>query len=439
VKRPLSLYARLLLTAMLIIPLTLLVTGWMIHEAVSGVIVTNVNDKMDGQVQLLELAINPDGKLELGRAQFVPDFTQPQFRWGWRVTTRAGTWHGGEPLGPSQPDTNNSQLKNGIVNALAMSAESKAMHVRTRASGMSTIEVAAPASIIENSISAATRPTLIALVVLGLASIAAAILQLYVALKPLRAFEVSVARLRSGEAASVSARQPRELEPLANELNALMEQNVAGLHHARTHVANLAHGLKTPLATLALGLAREQASPKLRNIVADLDHRIDHHLGRARAAAVSVGERARTPVGEVIRTLARTMRSLYEERAISLRSKVADGVEARVDKQDLDEMIGNLLDNACRHARSRVIVGANREGSRVRITIEDDGPGIADDSLDTAIQTGTRLDETGRGYGFGLGIARELAALYGGSLNLDRSPNLNGLRATLSLPGAVEA
>lgn len=438
-KRPLSLYARLLLTATMIVPITLLVAAWMIHDAVAHVIVKNVNDKMDGQVELLELAIPPNGNLEPGRARFVPDFSQGEALWGWHVRTPAGEWRGGDRLGPSEPDRSDPQPSLGIVNASALSAEGKPMHLRKWVHGDRVIEVGAPDNVIEHSISAATRPTLLTLALLALASVAAAVLQLRVALRPLRAFQQAVARLRAGEAASVSEHQPRELEPLASELNALMEQNMAGLFQARTHVANLAHGLKTPLATLALGLAREQCSPKLRGIVADLDQRIDHHLGRARAAALSVGDRARTRVDDVTKVLARTMRTLHEERSITLRCRVPDDLEARVDRQDLDEMIGNLLDNAYRHAASKVSLSAERDDSSIRVTIEDDGPGIASDALEMAVRAGTRLDETGRGYGFGLGIARELAALYGGALDLDRSRSLQGLRATLILPRASQA
>ena len=249
----------------------------------------------------------------------------------------------------------------------------------------------------------------------------------------MRALRDDVARVRTGIAARLETDRPVELRPLVEEVNALIDQNRAGLEHARRHVANLAHGLKTPLATLALRLAREGASPESRALVEQLDQRVAHHLRRARSAAATAGSRARTPIAAVVKDLIGALHQIHAARAVAFRSSVGDATVA-VEQRDLEEILGNLLDNAGRHATSVVRITGEQAGRMLRVAIEDDGPGMTEEDAGRVTQAGVRLDESVQGYGFGLPIAIEIAELYGGTIELGRSPELGGLKVTVILP-----
>ena len=200
---------------------------------------------------------------------------------------------------------------------------------------------------------------------------------------------------------------------------------------ARASAANLAHALKTPVATLALDLAGD---PPRAAQVARIDATIRHHLARARVQNGAV--RAATALGSAIRDLTHAIGRLHADRDITLSTDMTDDLAVAMDAQDLDEVAGNLIDNAARHARTRVLIAARAEERQIRLTVSDDGPGIAEADRIRATQAGARLDERGDGHGFGLSIARELAELHGGRLILDEAAG-GGLAATVLLPRAA--
>ena len=277
----------------------------------------------------------------------------------------------------------------------------------------------------------------LSLAVLGVALVLAMILQVRLGLRPLERLRRSIAEVRAGRSESVPEQQPREIEPLASELNALLRQNAANLERARRHVANLAHGLKTPLATLAVALPKNGARAKeLHQLVDTMERRIRHHLGRARAAALSGPVRAQTPVAPRAADLGLVLSKVNADKAIAFFANIPADLAVACEQQDFDEMLGNLLENAFQWARGKVeisaVTGENRE---VVVKIDDDGPGLQQTEMSQALQVGSRLDESTPGFGFGLSITRELAELYGGTLDLNRSP-LGGLRAALRLPQA---
>jgi signal transduction histidine kinase len=278
----------------------------------------------------------------------------------------------------------------------------------------------------------------ISLGVLGLALVLAIVLQVRLGLRPLERLRQAVADVRGGRSETVPAEQPLEILPLVSELNGLLEQNAANLERARRHVANLAHGLKTPLATLAIALSERgrDTAGELHSLVVLMERRIRHHLGRARAAALSGPTRAQTPIAPRIDDVVDALAKIYADKRIALAQEVPRDLAVACEQQDFDEMAGNLLENAFRWARGRVEVHAHRDDGRsVAIVIEDDGPGLRPDQIPQVLRPGERLDESAPGFGFGLPITRELAELYGGELNLDASP-LGGLRVTLRLPVA---
>jgi signal transduction histidine kinase len=281
-------------------------------------------------------------------------------------------------------------------------------------------------------------PLLGSLALLGLGLALATLLQLRIGLRPLRALQAALADVRAGRARHVPLDQPDELAPLASELNALIDQNEAGLEHARRHVSNLAHGLKTPLAALGIKLAESGRDPdgSLSAMVAQIDGRVRHHLGRARAAAPG-GPRARASLARAVAELNHALERIHADRAVTVLVDVDTELVVAVDPQDLDEMAGNLLDNAWRHARSMIRVEGRQSGASVVLTVDDDGLGLTETEIAEAVTPGRRLDERGDGHGFGLSIAEELAELSGGKLTLLASPSMPGLRAALTLPASI--
>jgi signal transduction histidine kinase len=248
-----------------------------------------------------------------------------------------------------------------------------------------------------------------------------------IGLRPLRALRDGVAAMRRG-AAGVSEAQPDELRPLAIELNALARDNAAALATARASAANLAHALKTPVATLALTVRDDPAQAAQ---LARIDATIRHHLARARN--IAGGHASSTALAPAIADLVSTIRRLRMERGVVIDAAIDPELHVAVDAADLDELAGNLIDNAARHAGTRVRVSAGVDQGMIRLSVVDDGPGIALADRQRATDAGVRLDEREDGHGFGLAIARELAALYGGVLVLDDAAG-GGLCASVTLP-----
>jgi len=259
-------------------------------------------------------------------------------------------------------------------------------------------------------------------------------------LRPLRRVREDLKRIRDGDIQRLEGEYPSELEPLVQDLNALIASNREIVDRARTHVGNLAHALKTPLAVLQNEVRAAPHDPlaaKVGEQTAIMRDQVQHHLNRARMAAQANVIGAVTPVAPVIAGLARVMRKVHQERQLELDTAVPPELRFRGERQDLEEMTGNLLDNACKWARSRVRVSAARGemGQRacLTMTFEDDGPGLPPEGRDAALSRGARLDESKPGSGLGLSIVLELARVYGGSLTLKES-ELGGLAAQLTLP-----
>lgn len=266
--------------------------------------------------------------------------------------------------------------------------------------------------------------------------VVAVFLQVRIGLQPLRNVEKSLARIRDGSAQRLEGSFPAEIAPLAAELNGLIEHSSEVVGRARAHVSNLAHFLKTPLTVLA---AEAEASPgpladAVKKQVGVMRRQVDHYLTRARTAGALNILGSRTPVDSVLEDLARVLRRIHAERGIQIAVDCPDGLHFRGERQDLEEMAGNLMDNACKWAKTRIAVSAVRlEGREFRLTVADDGPGLAPEDFSRVLSRGERLDETVPGSGLGLSIVRDISKLYGGGLTLEKA-SLGGLSATLVLP-----
>ena len=229
-----------------------------------------------------------------------------------------------------------------------------------------------------------------------------------------------------------------ELEPLAEELNALVSHNQEVVERQRTHVGNLAHALKTPLSVM-LTEARQTGGP-LSDIVEQqaevMRQQVDHHLRRARAAARTPGRGERTDVAEVIDELARTLSRIFQDKGVDIDWDCDEDLVFQGERQDLLEIVGNAMENAAQWCRGRVRVRATPlSAERLRVTIDDDGPGLPPERRPEVLRRGARLDESAPGSGLGLSIIDELARAYGGDLRLDAA-KLGGLSVVLDLPRA---
>lgn len=276
------------------------------------------------------------------------------------------------------------------------------------------------------------------LTALGGGLLAAMLVQVRFGLQPLRRLRAALTDIRLGRADTLAGRYPVEVAPLADELNAVLESNAQVVARARTHVGNLAHALKTPLTVLANEAAAAPTDP-LAGVVDQQTRRmrdqVDHHLVRARAAASAAVIGTRTELPAVVDDLRRALTRIHPDRQVTL--NIGPGSVFRGERQDLEEMVGNLLDNACKWARAKVVLTARRSAEQLRITVADDGPGVPDDQLATLLQRGKRLDESKPGSGLGLAIVDDIAQLYGGGVAFEK-PEQGGLIAVLTLPAAPE-
>jgi len=283
-----------------------------------------------------------------------------------------------------------------------------------------------------------------ALALVGIGLLAATVFQVRFGLLPLRRIERGLASIRSGEVERLEGQLPAEIEPLQTELNALIDSNQDIIERARTQVGNLAHALKTPLAVIT-NEARDDPSKfgaKVAEQAQLMRDQISHYLDRARMAARAGAIGRVTLVDTTVEPLVRAIERIHREKGIAISFSVQAGAQFQGEKQDLEEMLGNLLDNACKWGKAHAYLSATVDApasaprrKRLKITIEDDGPGLSAEQRAKIGKRGLRLDETKPGSGLGLSIVSDLASSYRGSLALDASEH-GGLKAILELPAA---
>jgi signal transduction histidine kinase len=279
-----------------------------------------------------------------------------------------------------------------------------------------------------------------ALLAVAIACMAAGFSLVRRAFSPFDALRRGLAEVRKGSEAALPGTYPGEVQPLVDELNALLEHTKRTVERATAKAGDLAHGLKTPLAVLSNEADRLRSggnvelADMLAREVALMRRQIEWHLAHARAAASGTALHERSPTAESVDGLRRVLERLHASRGVVIESRVSPDHAFQGRREDLDEMLGNLLDNACQWARSRVAVASRVQGGRLSLTVDDDGPGIPPELCERVLRRGVRADEAAPGSGLGLAIVRELAELYGGEIALGASPE-GGLRARLELPG----
>lgn len=343
-----------------------------------------------------------------------------------------------------KPDANNARWMNatGPVGEPIRMVElvDTANHNKSRYS----VIVAGPVDWLESRNANFLTRLAIALALSGLGLLAVTLFQIRFGLLPLRAIEKGLSDVRSGKAQKLEGELPTEIEPLQIELNALLRSNQEIVERARTQVGNLAHALKTPLAVIT-NEAREdktQFGSKVAEQAALMRDQVSHYLDRARMAArVGVISRA-TDIGEVVDPLVRALERIHRDRSIAITTSCQQGLRFQGEKHDLEEMLGNLLDNACKWASGNVYLDVSkraRDGkvaspNSLIVVVDDDGPGLTEEQMKSIGQRGLRLDETKPGSGLGLSIVTDLVQLYHGEFGLKRSQR-GGLSVTLILPG----
>jgi len=272
---------------------------------------------------------------------------------------------------------------------------------------------------------------------LGVGLLILAALQTFYGLWPLRRVRSEVSAIRSGDKTRVGGDFPSEIRPLTEEINQLLAHSEEQAEEARRHAGNLAHALKTPLTVItnsATARAPDLADTVCREALV-MRRQVDHHLARARAIGRRAAAQSRTRVFESLEAVERAVGRLHEGVTIDIAGN--HEAQVRVERQDLDELLGNLVENAAKYGGGRVFVTVEPKGEMVDIEVEDDGPGIPPDRRGELFTRGARLDTTGKpGTGLGLAIVRDVAEIYGGSVSLEESEDLGGLLARLRLPAA---
>jgi signal transduction histidine kinase len=455
-----SLSRRLMIAAGIFISAALIIAALLISFVLHRFVQGQIDQRLDAQILFLSSMLNVDsnGDLKLAGTADGPPFDRRRHGWYWKVSgpknvLRSRSLDGADldppdisrrpppPPPPPPPAGEDAPPRERPAPADGPGPYDRKLHYRILGVSVSgvpaTIVASAPRDAVLGPLGEAMRTLGISLGVLAIALVSAMLIQVRLGLRPLERLRQSVADVRSGLRDRIPDSQPREVQPLAAEMNALLIQNAANLERARRHVSNLAHGLKTPLATLAIAL-RKQAprSDDLDSLLTLMDRRIRHHLGRARSAALGGPVRTRTAIAARVADLGLVLGKVNADKKIAFTCDIPADLAVTCEQQDVDEMLGNVMENAFSWCRSNVAVTTRVEGRSAIVHIEDDGPGLSAEQMSKALQAGRRLDESSPGFGFGLSISRELAELYAGSLELDRSA-LGGLLVKIRLPVGV--
>lgn len=441
-----SLTFRISLFSVAWITLTLVLTAWILTVFYRD----HSEDYYDNHalLHLRELlnasSVAPGGSLRLRVIPSDPNFQHPGSGWYWEIRRRDETLAASGSLSGQSLDLGGSSVGSEIGLIETLGPEQNPLRVQSvkfqppGASRPLTYLSSAPGHTIANDVRDYASHVGLSFLVLGLGLAVAVVIQVRTALRPLRALRRAIGEVRTGRAERLPNDFPRELRPLTGELENLMKHNAALLRRARDQVGDLAHALKNPL-TVIRNEARTLPEPQQSLVLTQagqIEANLERYLSRARYSGQLNELGLRTDVGGVIDDLVFAMRKIHAEQALQITTEVGEDCWFGGDSQDLEEMLGNLLDNACKWAQREVRVSAGRGAGRIRLAVEDDGPGIPEERIREAIQRGNKLDKITTGHGLGLSIVQEDAAQYGGVLKLERSAS-GGLRAVLDLPAAA--
>jgi signal transduction histidine kinase len=454
-----SLALRLFVSATAVTVAILLITGVVLSSLYREGAERSFDRRLGVHLRTLVADVSaPEDGEKFSQSLGEPLFGLPLSGWYWQVTrlnapkaeVRSSTslWDGGLP---SLEDLNVPLAPDGTRKRYVPGPEDQRLRLLERVvdlgeEGRYRVAVAGDALEIEDETQAFDRAIAVTFGVLAIVLLLTTMFQVRFGLAPLKRISDSLAAIRSGTAERLEGRFPEEIAPLARETNALIEANREIVERARTHVGNLAHALKTPLSVImneATARGDDPLAVKVREQANVMRDQVQRHLERARIAARATVVGTVTDVAPVVTSLARSMEKIHRDRGIAIDIDAPRDTRFLGERQDLEEMVGNLVDNACKWAQSRVAVevmparaDSAQAGHKLRVVVDDDGPGLTVTQREQVQgRRGNRLDETKPGSGLGLSIVVDLAALYGGALTLGTAP-IGGLRAELVLPAA---
>jgi signal transduction histidine kinase len=451
-----SLALRLFLLATGWIVVILLVTGLVLSSLYRQAVERAFDHRLDGYLRTLiaDLATPEGPNDKFPQSLGEPLFNFPLSGWYWQITrldtpkpqarSSRSLWDGALP----HLDDSGAIIRGGARLGYVQGPDEQKLRLIERTidlgdEGRYYVAVAGDAFEIDDEIVAFDRALIVTFAILALVLLFTTMFQVRFGLAPLKRISESLAAIRSGTAERLAGRFPVEIAPLARETNALIDSNREIVERARTHVGNLAHALKTPLSVMlneASARGDDPLAAKVSEQVGIMRDQVTRHLERARLAARTAVMGTITDVVPVINSIARTMEKTNHDKNLAIALDLPAEARFRGERADLEEMVGNLVDNAFKWASARVAIEVGLEQpapgrTAVRIVVDDDGPGLTPAERAQVARRGQRLDQSKPGSGLGLSIVLELATLYGGSLTLGSSP-IGGLRAELVLPAA---
>ena len=440
-----SLTRRMILAAALWIMVLLVGGGVALDRVLKDAVVSNFDAQLDYVLTAMisSAEIGPDGEVRFSRPLGDQRFLEPYSGLYWQVSANGvepfrsrSLWDRALPIGDMPGD---DELH--IYESDAFGNDSLRIHERNvrlpHSQRLWRFQVGQSREELNQQIAVLRRTLLRSFMLLGLGLLAMAAVQATYGLWPLRKIRREIADVRAGKIARVDARLPREIKPMVEELNDLLAHNERQAEEARRHAGNLAHALKTPL-TVIMNEATANSADLNATVIREattMRRQVDHHLARARAVGRRGSGQSVAAVWPSLQAVERAVARLYPDKTIDL-----DGdkeLSVRVERQDLDEMLGNLIENAAKYGGGRVFVTVRAADNMAEMLVEDDGTGIPESERTAIFERGARLDTGKPGTGLGLAIVRDVAEIYGGSVALEESEDLGGLLARLRLPLAL--
>ena len=439
-----SLQRRMILIAAVWIALLLAGGGYALDRVLSSAVTRN----FDGQLEyvltsmIVSAEIGPEGEVMNSREAADQRFLEPYSGLYWQISGQGqdpyrsrSLWDRALAYGSPHRDVgvhsySSSQFPDEKLRVVERDVKLPGSPVRWR------FQVAENRDGLDAQIAALRRTLLRSFALLALGLLVLAALQTVYGLRPLRKVREEIAYMRAGRTNRVSSAMPVEVQPMVEELNALIEHNERQAEEARTHAGNLAHALKTPL-TVIMNAATAQADDLADTVVREartMRRQVDHHLARARAVGRRGSAHSRAEVWPSLDSVERAVARLY--RHVRIDAAGQKDLSVHVERQDLDEMLGNLVENAAKYGGGSVFVTVGAQAGFVEILVEDDGLGIPEEERVRIFDRGVRLDTGKPGTGLGLAIVRDVAEIYEGTVGLEESEDLGGLLVRLRLPAA---
>ncbi|MCA0304261.1 MAG: sensor histidine kinase [Proteobacteria bacterium] len=434
-----SLSIRLVAAALVWVVLLLAAGGGVLAFAFRGAVEEEYGRRLDALLKTVVASIEvaPGGALGMTRPLGDPRFDRLYSGWYWQVTAPDGQqlrsrslWDatlaphkGGPDLQLRTMTGPNGEPLLVAERDVAFAGQSAATHVL----------VAGDRREVSDGVRRFDVLLALSLGLLGLGVMVAIVLQVRFGLRPLRALVSDLRAVRQGDAPRLAGRYPVEVAPLADGFNEVLDRDAELIERARTHVGNLAHALKTPLAVASAEIQGERDAATLRAQVEAMRRIVEHHLARARSSVGAGRYAPRVPVRPVAEAAVAVLSKVYRERGLSIEVVADESAAFRGHREDLEEILGNLLENACKWATRRVRLTAAAVDGGLSLDIEDDGPGLDAAREAEFVGRGKRLDEKVPGWGLGLSIVSDLVDVHGGTLRFARSP-LGGLGVTVTLP-----